>query len=94
MTNFSFALANSMATFGAATGSLEVAITVGDSWQGRGVGRALLERLVALAKRGGYQTMCATALTLNTKMVRLARAFGFEIHSEPGGVTTMQKSLR
>src|SRR5215475_3169331 len=29
MTNFSFALANSMATFGAATGSLEVAITVG-----------------------------------------------------------------
>ena len=29
MTNFSFALANSMATFGAATGSFEVAITVG-----------------------------------------------------------------
>src|SRR6266436_3368861 len=29
MTNFSFVLANSMATFGAATGSFEVAITVG-----------------------------------------------------------------
>jgi acetyltransferase len=71
----------------------EVAITVGDPWQGRGVGRALLRRLIALAKRAGYRSMCATALTTNTKMIGLARAFGFEIHAEPAGVTTMRKSL-
>jgi acetyltransferase len=71
----------------------EVAITVGDSWQGRGVGRALLKRLIALAKRAGYRAMCATALTTNTKMIGLARAFGFEIRTEPAGVTTLRKTL-
>jgi acetyltransferase len=71
----------------------EVAITVGDPWQGRGVGRAVLARLIALAKRGGYAVMSAVALTTNNKMVGLARSFGFEIHSEPGGITTMRRSL-
>ena len=71
----------------------EVAITVGDPWQGRGVGRAVLARLMALAARGGYTVMSAVALTTNSKMVGLARAFGFEIHSEPGGITTMRRSL-
>jgi acetyltransferase len=71
----------------------EVAITVGDSWQGRGVGRVVLKRLIALAARGGYTVMSAVALTANAKMVGLARAFGFEIHSEPGGITTMRRSL-
>ena len=71
----------------------EVAITVGDSWQGRGVGRALLKRLIVLAQRAGYRAMCATAMTTNTKMIGLARTFGFEIHVEPAGVTTMRKPL-
>jgi acetyltransferase len=71
----------------------EVGITVGDPWQGRGVGRVLLARLLALAARGGYTVMSAEALTINTKMVDLARSFGFEIHSEPGGITTMHRSL-
>lgn len=75
-------------------GECEVAITVGDPWQGRGVGRALLKRLIALARRGGYQTMSATALTANAKMVGLARAFGFEIRTESGGETAMRKVLR
>jgi len=71
----------------------EVALTVGDTWQGRGVGAALLARLIALAARGGYQAMCATALTTNAKMLRLARAFGFEIRADSGGVTTLEKAL-
>ena len=74
-------------------GSCEVAITVGDSWQGRGVGSALLRRLIVLAERAGYREMCATALTANTRMIGLARAFGFEIHAEPDGVTTLRKPL-
>lgn len=71
----------------------EVAITVGDPWQGRGVGRAVLTRLITLAARGGYTAMSAVALTTNSKMVGLARSFGFEIHSEPGGMTTMRRTL-
>lgn len=71
----------------------EVAITVGDPWQGRGVGRAVLARLIALAARGGYTVMSAVALTTNSKMVGLARSLGFEIHGEPGGITTMRRTL-
>jgi len=71
----------------------EVAITVGDSWQGRGVGGALLRRLIALARRAGYREMCATALTTNTKMIGLARRVGFEIDIEPDGVTAMRLRL-
>lgn len=71
----------------------EVAITVGDPWQGRGVGRALLARLSALAARGGYTVMYAAALTTNSRMVGLARSFGFDIRSEPGGMTAMRRSL-
>ena len=71
----------------------EVAITVGDRWQGRGAGRALVARLIALARRGGYRTMCATALSTNAKMVGLARSFAFEIREEAGGVTTMRRAL-
>jgi acetyltransferase len=71
----------------------EVAITVGDTWQGRGVGSALLRRLIVLARRAGYRKMLATALTANTKMTRLARAFGFDIDVEPDGVTAMTLRL-
>ena len=74
-------------------GECEVAITVGDPWQGRGVGRAVLARLMTLAARGGYTVMSAVALTTNSKMVGLARSAGFEIHSEPGGLTEMRRPL-
>jgi acetyltransferase len=71
----------------------EVAITVGDSWQGRGVGRALLARLITLARRAGYREMRATALTSNSRMIALARAFRFDIQFIPGGDTAMRLSL-
>ena len=75
----------------ASEGACEVAITVGDNWQGRGVGGVLLRRLIALARRAGYREMCATALTTNTKMIALAR--GFDIDIEPDGVTAMRLRL-
>ena len=71
----------------------EVAITVGDTWQGRGVGAALLRRLVRLAQRAGYREMRAMALTTNTKMIALARRFGFAIDVEPDGVTSLRLPL-
>jgi acetyltransferase len=71
----------------------EVAVTVADAWQNRGVGRALLTRLVVLARRGGYRAMIAVAFTTNNKMIGLARSHGFDIDYEPGGVTTMRRVL-
>jgi acetyltransferase len=69
----------------------EVAITVGDAWQRRGVGGVLLKRLIALAVRGGYRSMSASVLSVNAKMIGLARAFGFSITERSNGVTVMTK---
>ena len=74
-------------------GVCEVAVTVADPWQGHGVGRVVLERLLELAKRAGYKEMMATAFTANHKMIGLARAYGFSVHAEPGGITTMHRML-
>ena len=71
----------------------EVAITVADPWQGNGIGRALLGWLIDAAKRGGYRSMGAIALTTNDRMIALARSFGFDVHVESEGVTTMRKAL-
>ena len=71
----------------------EVAITVGDAWQGRGVGRVLLKRLIDLAARGGYRSMSASVLSANAKMIGLARAFGFTITERSNGVTVMLRPL-
>jgi acetyltransferase len=71
----------------------EVAVTVGDAWQNRGVGHALLGRLIVLACRGGYRTMVAVALATNDRMIALARSHGFVIDFEPGGVMTMRRAL-
>lgn len=78
---------------GDAPDECEVALTVGDSWQKRGVGRVLLTRLIVLARRGGYRVMSATALSTNAKMIGLARAFGFHISEQTGGVTSMRREL-
>lgn len=78
---------------GSEADSCEVAITVGDPWQRRGVGHTLLRRLIVLARRGGYRTMCATAFSTNARMVGLARAFGFDVRQEAGGVTAMRLVL-
>ena len=71
----------------------EVALTVGDPWQRRGIGRVLLARLIAIAQRAGYRVMSATALSVNAKMIGLARAFGFTVSEQTGGVTTMRREL-
>jgi len=71
----------------------EVAVTVVDAWQGRGVGHALLERLIVLARRGGYKAMVAVALTTNDRMIALARSHRFTIDVEPGGTTAMRRAL-
>jgi GNAT superfamily N-acetyltransferase len=51
----------------------EPAVTVVDEWQGRGLGRALLERLVSHARAQGVQEFRATVLADNEPMLQLLR---------------------
>jgi GNAT superfamily N-acetyltransferase len=56
---------------GAAPGHAEVAFTVADDLQGRGLGSLLFARLAALARRRGITTFEAEVLPDNEKMLRV-----------------------
>jgi acyl-CoA hydrolase/GNAT superfamily N-acetyltransferase len=58
------------------TGLAEVALVVRDEWQGRGLGRALFDRLVSLASAQKLLGFSASALASNGRMLSLFRASG------------------
>ena len=71
----------------------EVAITVADIWQGRGVGTALLDRLSARARATGIERITARMIVGNDAARRLiARAA--DITSEQRGAGTVQVTAR
>ena len=62
----------------------EFAVLVGDPWQGKGIGAALLESCLAIAREKGFRSIWGIALAENTQMLELGRGLGFEIKYEPG----------
>lgn len=54
----------------------EVAVTVTDEWQGRGVGTAMLTRLIARAEEEGIDTFVALCLASNKDMLILFEELG------------------
>jgi acetyltransferase len=59
------------------TGSAEFALVVGDEHQRRGLGRHLMERLIAVARERGVQRLEGLVLRENTPMLDLMRSLGF-----------------
>ncbi|HEU0130725.1 MAG TPA: GNAT family N-acetyltransferase [Mycobacteriales bacterium] len=52
----------------------EVAVVVEDAWQGRGLGRRLLEGVTALARLHGLTALCATVLADNRPAIAMLHA--------------------
>jgi acetyltransferase len=57
--------------------SCEFAIVVADAWQGRGLGRRMMERLVEVARARGLESMVGWIAAGNEPMLRLCRKLGF-----------------
>jgi GNAT superfamily N-acetyltransferase len=57
------------------TAEAEVAIVVDDAWQRRGVGRILVQRLIARARRRGIRVFSGTMLSENQAAQAMLRAF-------------------
>jgi acetyltransferase len=55
----------------------EHAIIVRSDWQGRGLGYALMERLIAFARAEGYREIWAVEMAENDAMLSMGRHFGF-----------------
>lgn len=58
----------------------EIAITVADAWQHRGVATRLLAQLILHAQRHGIARLVGLVLPDNVAMLSLAREFGAEMH--------------
>ena len=56
----------------------EFAIMLADSWQGKGIGAALLKSCLAFSKRYGLKRVFGTVLRKNRQMLRLADKLGFK----------------
>ena len=61
----------------------EFALLVADPWQGRGIGRALLGRLVEIARRERIARVYADILVANVTMQHLCERLGFTLDAMP-----------
>jgi acetyltransferase len=63
--------------------SAEFAVVVADAWQGRGVGVALMQRLIECAKSRGLSRLEGNVLRANVNMRKFCEALGFVAHDDP-----------
>jgi GNAT superfamily N-acetyltransferase len=74
------------ALVGAGPRSAEIAISVERRFQGRGIGSALLRRLIVAARNRLFERLYMVCLIDNGRMMRLARRFGGRLEVEQGAV--------
>lgn len=65
-------------------GDADFAIVITDAWQGQGLGRALLVRLIQAAKDRGLRRLTGVTLPDNLAMLALARSLGFKSRRTAG----------
>ena len=63
--------------------SCEFAIVVADAWQGKGLGRRMMARLIECARARGLETMEGYVLTANTGMLLMCERLGFAVSPDP-----------
>jgi RimJ/RimL family protein N-acetyltransferase len=62
----------------------EIAVTVIDEWQGRGVGTALLTALIGRARENGVERVTASLLATNQPMIELLHGIGEATMTQSG----------
>jgi RimJ/RimL family protein N-acetyltransferase len=73
--------------------SAEIAVTVGDAWQGRGVGSALAAMLVQRAREEGIEHLTAFVLADNVRSLRMLHRAGFRATARDAGTVELALSL-
>ena len=73
--------------------SAEVAVTVLDAWQNRGVGTLLLESLCTYAQGAGISALRASILAENRRALKLAQGFGARRSGRDGGMLEYELQL-
>ena len=86
-------IARYVAEIGQERESGEFAIVIADAWQGNGLGRALMERLIDGARWHGLRRLVGSILAVNTSMLALAIALGFAVHVDPDDARHMTAAI-
>ena len=71
----------------------EVAVTIADSYQDRGLGTLLLAKLAQSARLNGVQRFLAFVLWNNAPVLKVARAFGATVRSDGSGMMRVTGSV-
>lgn len=71
----------------------EFALAVADDWQGRGLGRRLLDHLAAQARQQGLQALFGDILADNRRMLALLRDRGARLSTHPDGAPLVRALL-
>ncbi len=71
----------------------EFAVVVADAWQRRGVGYALMQRLMDAARNNGVARFEGTVLRGNPTMLRFSAALGFTMSDDPADAEQVIVSL-
>jgi acetyltransferase len=73
--------------------SCEFAIVIDDAWQRRGLGRVMMQRLIAVARARGLATMIGHIISTNTSMLALCAELGFSIEHADDDATARRAVL-
>jgi acetyltransferase len=71
----------------------EFALVVADAWQGRGIGRRLMAKLIAVARGRGLARMHGDVLSTNRRMLDFCRRLGFVLGRHPDDPTVTRATL-
>ncbi|WP_144173145.1 GNAT family N-acetyltransferase [Pseudomonas sp. Kh13] len=71
----------------------ECAVAVQEQWQRKGLGRLLMQHLIAAAKRNGFHCMISRDLANNYAMHRLTKGLGFSSRYLGGDVSEIIHEL-
>jgi len=73
--------------------SCEYALVIADGWQRKGLGRRMMEQLIAVARAHGLRSMVGHVLTENRGMLALCRKLGFVIGDGAEGPMVKRATL-
>lgn len=71
----------------------EFALVIADAWQGRGIGRRMMEKLIAVARGRGLKEIYGDVLSTNRPMLDFCRKFGFTLGRNPDDATVTRVTL-
>jgi acetyltransferase len=72
--------------------SVELAVSIADRWQGKGIASLLIERLARDAAAHGYAHLIGHTLRDNDRMLHVARKAGMAVQGRSGDPTTVRLS--